>query len=134
MKRIFIATALSCTVVMTGFSVAMAADETPATQSKEASEAAAEQEALQTSMIIKLGNANGMALACGKKATASRIKQLMIDKVPKTAVNGDAFERGTQAGFLDVTSKSDDPCSGADGLDEIVDQIERDMPTVFADK
>lgn len=50
--------------------------------------------------VGELGQANGLALACGDKETISRAKNLMLQHAPKTPRYGQAFEQATQQGFL----------------------------------
>lgn len=53
-----------------------------------------------TATVQALGRINGQALACQHKEVASRIKGLMITRVPKTRELGEQFEQGTTAAFL----------------------------------
>jgi len=54
-----------------------------------------------TPAVQALGRINGQALACQHKAVASRIKGLMITRVPKTRELGEQFEQATSAAFLE---------------------------------
>ena len=51
--------------------------------------------------VARLGEANGLALACGAKEISARARQLMIDYAPRTGEYGTAFEQATQRAFRD---------------------------------
>ncbi len=53
--------------------------------------------------VAALGRANGLALACGHQAAATRIKAAMLRHAPKTRSFGEAYEEGSQQAFTAVT-------------------------------
>lgn len=53
-----------------------------------------------TATVETLGRLNGQALACQHKEVGTRIKSIMINRVPKTRPMGELFENATTAAFL----------------------------------
>ncbi len=58
----------------------------------------------------ELGRINGLALACHYADVVARVKQIMIQRVPKSRRYGDAFETATSAAF---TAPEDCPDAAA---------------------
>ncbi len=51
--------------------------------------------------IGELGTLNGIALACKQNALTARMREIMVDTVPKERDIGEVFERATHTSFLD---------------------------------
>jgi hypothetical protein len=63
--------------------------------------------------VARLGEANGLALACGAKEISARARQLMLDFSPRTSEFGTAFEQATHKAFVaQLNSKRACPASG----------------------
>lgn len=54
--------------------------------------------------VSELGTLNGIALACKQNALAARMREIMVDTVPKERSVGEVFEQATHASFLDFGS------------------------------
>ena len=54
--------------------------------------------------IGELGTLNGIALACKQNALTARMREIMVDTVPKERNIGEVFEQATHASFLDFGS------------------------------
>lgn len=54
----------------------------------------------QHETVIRLGELNGIALQCGYGADMRRLKQALVNTVPKISQLGDLFEQETQKSFL----------------------------------
>ncbi|RKT50693.1 hypothetical protein DFR40_2615 [Azonexus fungiphilus] len=54
--------------------------------------------------VSELGTLNGVALACKQNALAARMREIMVDTVPKERSVGEVFEQATHASFLDFGS------------------------------
>lgn len=54
--------------------------------------------------ISELGRLNGIALACKQNALTARMREIMVDTVPKERNIGEVFEQATHASFLDFGS------------------------------
>ncbi|MEW6648064.1 MAG: hypothetical protein AB1450_12775 [Pseudomonadota bacterium] len=64
---------------------------------------------LQHETVIRLGELNGVALQCGYGADMRRMKQALVNTVPKVSQLGDLFEQETQKSFLRMVEKRQ-PC------------------------
>jgi hypothetical protein len=51
--------------------------------------------------IGELGALNGIALACKQNALTARMREIMVDTVPKEREIGEVFEQATHVSFLD---------------------------------
>lgn len=60
---------------------------------------------VQHETVIRLGELNGIALQCGYNADMRRMKQALVDSVPKVSQLGDLFEAETQKSFLNMVNK-----------------------------
>lgn len=66
-----------------------------------------------TAAVQTLGRINGQALACKHTAASTRVKTLMIGRVPKTRDFGELFETATTNAFL---AQGGTPCPSAAAL------------------
>jgi len=82
-------------------------------------------------LVTELGTANGVALACRDTPTAHRIKQLVIDVVPRTRVWGQQFEDATSSGYL-AQHEPGKTCPQAGALTAQVDQLEARLRAALA--
>ncbi|MDY0011871.1 MAG: hypothetical protein RBS40_03140 [Rhodocyclaceae bacterium] len=76
--------------------------------------------------IDALGQANGQALACRQPDAVSRIKRLMIERVPRTRDNGARFEAATQSAFLAQGQAA--PCPDDATLTTRINALEARLP------
>lgn len=65
--------------------------------------------------ISELGKLNGIALACKQNALTARMREIMIDTVPKERNVGEVFEQATHTSFLDFGSAGR-PCPDGKSL------------------
>jgi len=72
--------------------------------------------------VVRLGEANGLALACGAKEAAARAKQLMLLHAPRSSRFGVAFEQSTQSGYLGQV-KGSAPCPSAAEISVRIESI-----------
>jgi len=72
--------------------------------------------------VVRLGEANGLALACGANEAAARAKQLMLLHAPRTSRFGVAFEQSTQSGYLGQV-KGSAPCPSAAEISVRIESI-----------
>lgn len=56
--------------------------------------------------IEKLGTLNGLALACKEMALSTRLREILIQEVPKERENGEIFEQATQHAYLGQNGKT----------------------------
>lgn len=71
--------------------------------------------------VSELGSINGVALACKQNALAARMREIMVDTVPKERSVGEQFEQATNASFLAFGSTGQ-PCPDGKALAEQVDR------------
>ncbi|WP_127478178.1 hypothetical protein [Sulfurivermis fontis] len=64
---------------------------------------------VQHETVIRLGELNGVALQCGYNADMRRMKQALVDTVPKVSQLGELFEQETRKSFLRMVEKRQ-PC------------------------
>ncbi|MGE0080540.1 MAG: hypothetical protein AB7U81_04525 [Thiohalomonadaceae bacterium] len=50
--------------------------------------------------VARLGELNGVALACNQGALAARLREIMVDTAPKERGVGEVFENATNESFL----------------------------------
>lgn len=77
--------------------------------------------------VAELAQVNGQALACQEVRAAQRAKALMLAHAPKTPRYADAFEQGTQRGFLAQTgarSACPEPAALAARLDAVAQALQ----------
>lgn len=58
--------------------------------------------------VSELGTLNGIALACKQGALTARMREIMVDTVPKERAVGEVFEQATQASFLSFGTAGQD--------------------------
>lgn len=51
--------------------------------------------------VLRLGELNGVALACQQKALTARLREIVIEIAPKERGIGEQFEQATNASFLE---------------------------------
>lgn len=73
--------------------------------------------------VRDLGRLNGLALACGYVATASRIKTAIIQHAPKSRRYGAAFEEATNAAYLNQARQAQTTCIDGPTLTSQVDEL-----------
>lgn len=84
----------------------------------------------QYATIKKLGQLNGIALNCGYLDETRKMKKALVLALPKTRQLGEAFERETNKGFLQlIESKS--PCPTEEALSSQVDQAVEALNAAF---
>ena len=71
--------------------------------------------------VSELGTLNGVALACKQNALAARMREIMVDTVPKERSVGEQFEQATNASFLAFGSTGQ-TCPDGKALAEQVDR------------
>lgn len=59
----------------------------------------------QHQSVIRLGELNGIALQCGYTADMRRMKQALVEAVPKVSQLGELFEDTTHKSFLAMVEK-----------------------------
>lgn len=79
--------------------------------------------------IAAIGQVNGIALACKQPAIVSRARNAVQTTVPKSRVNGDAFEKATQAAFLEQGKGI--ACPDAASLNKRLVEAESQLQTAF---
>jgi protein SCO1/2 len=77
-----------------------------------------------TAAVQTLGRISGQALACKHVAVATRVKTLMISRVPKTREFGEMFETATTKAFL---SQGGTPCPSVAALTVDVELATRSL-------
>lgn len=76
--------------------------------------------------IEQLGKLNGLALACREQGVATRAKELMLARAPRTAEYGTAYEQATQDGFM-AQVKSQADCPAPDALVQRFESIAKEV-------
>lgn len=80
-------------------------------------------------VLRELGNANGVALACGHREVVTRIKALVLEKVPRTRDLGEVFEEATRAAFAQQVA-ADSSCPERESLSMRVSLVALSLPAV----
>lgn len=70
--------------------------------------AGAGQDAELQQSVARLGELNGIALACKQNALATRLREIMIETAPKQRDVGEYFENATNESFLAFGQSGDD--------------------------
>ena len=70
--------------------------------------------------VSELGRLNGVALACGQPALTARLREIMVNSVPKTRELGEVYEQASNAAFL-AQGLHGAKCPGGKVLAEQVD-------------
>lgn len=68
--------------------------------------AGAEDLAILTEAVREAGRINALALACGRLPAAAQIKNLVVQRVPKTRAMGELFEETTSAAFIEFKKEA----------------------------
>ena len=84
----------------------------------------------QIQAVKEMGNLNGVALNCRFFDQAKRIKQIMIDNLPKQRELGQIFEDETNASFLRFT-RAAKPCPSPVEFAEHVGEAEEALKQAF---
>ncbi len=92
----------------------------------------AEVPAVQQVALNKMGQLNGVALACREFAQSKRIKQALIDNLPKQRELGYLFDEKTNAAFLAFTA-AHEPCPSpvafSQEVGEAIEQLVKAFPS-----
>ena len=86
----------------------------------------------QLDAIRGMGSLYGIALPCQYLDQTRRIKQGMVDNLPKKRYLGQVFEQATNESFLEFT-KAGTGCPGEDAMAEQVEAAILRLQQVFAD-
>jgi len=82
--------------------------------------------------VRAMGHLNGHALACSQHEAVARIKALMIKLTPKSRLYGEAFEAGTNEGYLAQTRNDQASCQDGASLAEQVEEGAKRLQAAFS--
>ncbi len=82
--------------------------------------------------IARMGELNGIALQCRYLDQMRRIKQVLIQNLPKQRALGEWFETTTQDSFM-AFMQSDRECPGLIEFERDLDEASRQIREVFAE-
>lgn len=77
-------------------------------------------------VVTRLGQLNGIALACKQDVLAIRLREIMIGTAPKQREIGEAFEIATNEAFL-AFGRAGQECPDGRALAEQIDVAHRDL-------
>ena len=86
---------------------------------------------VQKNALDKMGELNGVALACRYFDQTRRIKQALIDSLPKQRELGAAFDDRTNESFLDFAN-SGKPCPSPVGFAQEVEAAAQALGQAYA--
>lgn len=79
----------------------------------------------------RMGQLNGVALACGQMALSQRIKDVLLTDAPKSRLMGEQFEEATNAAFL-AQGAAGQVCPEARTLAEQINQEKQRLQQALA--
>lgn len=85
----------------------------------------------QRQAIESLGQLNGVALQCRQTAEMQRMKQAMVDNLPKQRLLGEWFDAATNSAFLDF-ARNGGRCPAEADFRQRVDQAIEALKQAFA--
>lgn len=84
-----------------------------------------------TQTLESLGRLNGQTLACKQPALSARIRDVVINFVPKERAMGEVFEQATSAAFLKQGTAAL-PCPDVKTLVEQINELEKQLKISFS--
>ena len=83
--------------------------------------------------IQRLGDLNGTALACQQTALATRVRDIIIEYVPKERQMGERFEAATQQRYLAIGREAQ-RCPDSRSLVDAIEQARQQLLSALGEK